>query len=385
MARILYVSQGYCTHDRRFLERLAEMEHEIFVLPCAADSMQHDLPRVGASIHWLPPLTPGELSPATRNWLAAARHFDRLVRKVAPDLIHAGPVQTGGFFAALSGFHPLLAMSWGSDVLLAPSETKALEQITKFTLRRADAAIADCETVRRRIAEFSSLPMDRIFTFPWGVELCKFRPKSSALELRSRLGWTGCKVVITARALEPDYGIRVLLGAIKTVLRQRGDVRVLMLGDGSLRKSVERFIRTNHFESRIHLAGRVPEEMLPDYFAEADLYASAAPCDGSSISLLEAMACGLPVVAPDNQGNREWITDDENGWLFPTRDAKALAGKLMLALRDDAARAVAGRANVKIVSERADWRHNSTKLSEAYERLLGAKIRRRSYAQLQNR
>lgn len=386
MARILYVSQGYCTHDRRFLKRMAEMEHEIFFLPCAAASIQSDLPRVDAPVQWLPPLARGELSPGTRDWLAAAKRFDRLVHKIAPDLIHAGPVQTGGFFGALSGFHPLLAMSWGSDVLLTPEKSSALNQITRFTLRRADAAIADCQAVRRRITEYSSLPMGRIVTFPWGVDLEQFRPRASSLDLRGRLGWTKCKVVITARALEPPYGTCVLLQAIKILLQQREDARVLILGDGSSRKSVETFIRTNHFESKIHLAGRVPEEMLPDYFAEADSYASAAPCDGSSISLLQAMACGLTVIVPENEGNGEWVTDDENGWLFPAGNAEALAKQLIAALRDDAARAVAGRANVEIARERADWRRNFARLSEAYDCLLGAKIARRSpNAQLQNR
>ena len=386
MARIRYVSQGYCTHDRRFLKRMADMEHEIFFLPCAAASIHTDLPRVGAPIHWLPPLTRGELPPGTRNWLVAAKRFDRLVHKVVPDLIHAGPVQTGGFFGALSGFQPLLVMSWGSDVLRSPKKNAALNQITRFTLRRADAAIADCQAVHRRITDYSSLPMDRIFTFPWGVDLDQFRPRTSSLDLCSRLGWTKCKVVITARALESTYGTSVLLQAIRTLLQQREDTRVLMLGDGSLRQPVETLIRRNRFESKIHLAGRVPEEMLPDYFAEADLYASAAPCDGSSISLLQAMACGLPVVTPDNEGNREWVSDNENGWLFPADNAKALAEQLIAALRDDAARAVAGRANVEIARERADWRRNFAKLSEAYDCLLGAKIARRSrYAQLQNR
>lgn len=365
---------------------MREMKHQIFFLPCAAGSIQQDLPRVGAPIRWMPPLAHGILSPTTRDWMAAARRLDRLVRQVAPDVIQAGPVQTAGFFAALTGFHPLLIMSWGSDVLLTSGANVPLTQITRFTLRRADAAIADCQAGAQRIAELSSLPMDRIFTFPWGVELGRFCPKRPSLELRSRLGWKGCKVVITARALELTYGTTVLLKALKTVLQQQGDARVLMLGDGSLRKSVETFIRANHLESRIHLAGRVPEEMLPDYFAESDLYASATPCDGSSITLLQAMACGLPVVVPENDGNREWVRDGGNGWLFPARQPKALAEKIALALRDEAARAVAGRANVTLVREKADWQRNSTKLSEAYESVLATERTKSSPdAQLQNR
>lgn len=386
MARILYVTQGYCSHDRRFLTRLAEMEHEIYFQPCEATSVQSDLPRVNGSIRWQPPLSGEKLSPATSAWLTAALRFRRLLRELNPDLVHAGPVQSGGFFAALSRFHPFLVMSWGSDVLSVPEQSAALKQITCFVLRHADAAIADCHSVRQRIAQLGEMPSNRIVTLPWGVQLDTFRPRVSTLQLRRQLGLTNYKVVITVRDFEPIHATPLLLAALKIILQQSPEIRVLMLGDGSLRSSVEVFIQANHLQSKINLAGRVPERMLPDYFAEANLYVSATPCDGSSISMLEAMACGLPVVVPENEGNREWVTDGENGWLFSAGDPKALANKILRALEDDSARDVAGRANVQIARERADWERNFTKVAGLYDKLLvNRNIRRPCHARLQNR
>ncbi|HLW81500.1 MAG TPA: glycosyltransferase family 4 protein [Candidatus Acidoferrales bacterium] len=385
MARILYVTQGYCTHDRRFLERIVEAGHEIWFVPCEAASVQSDLPRVSGSISWLPPLGRRGVAPGSSAWMAAAGRFRRVVNEVAPDLVNAGPIQTGGFFAALAGFHPLLMMSWGSDVLFVPDQTVRLKGITQFALRRADMVIADCEAVCRRIAEFSGLRSGRIVTLPWGIDLEQFQPKVSALQLRRRLGWEGCKVVISTRSFEPIHGSLIFLEAVKRVLSHASDVRILMLGDGRLRKRVETFIQENELADKVYLAGRVPEEMMPDYFAEANLYVSATHCDGSSISLLQAMGCGLPVVVTKGYGNNEWVTDGENGWLYPAGDASALAAKIMQALRDDASRTVAGRANMQIVRERANWSRNCSRVLEAYDKLLGNKSAgRMRNAQLQN-
>jgi glycosyltransferase involved in cell wall biosynthesis len=386
MARILYVTQGYCTHDRRFLERIVEAGHEIWFVPCEAASVQSDLPRVSGSISWLPPLCGGKVAPGRPEWIAAAWRFRQVVDEVAPDLVHAGPIQTGGFFAALAGFHPLLMMSWGSDVLFVPDQAVWLKWITQFALRRADMVIADCEAVCRRIAEFSGLRSGRIVAFPWGIDLKRFQPKVSALQLRKRLGWEGCKVVISTRSFDPIHGTLTFLKAAKQVLRHAGEVRVLMLGEGRLRKRVETFIQENGLADKVHLAGRVPEEMMPDYFAEANLYVSATHCDGSSISLLQAMGCGLPVVVTQGYGNNEWVTDGENGWLYPPGDANALAARIMQASRDDASRTVAVRANLQIVRERANWSRNCSRVLEAYDKLLGNKSAgRMRNAQLQNR
>lgn len=135
------------------------------------------------------------------------------------------------------------------------------------------------------------------------------------------------------------------------------------------------------------MASQVPESVLADYFAEADLYVSATSCDGSSISLLQAMACGLPAVVADAYGNREWVKPGENGWLFPPEDDQALAKAILQALAADDARRIAREANIRITRARADWGRNFPLILGAYEQLLAEKASRemRDHAQLQNR
>lgn len=387
MARILYVSQGYCTHDRRFVDRLLREGHDMWVLPCEAAAVQSDLTSVAGGVRWLEPLSERPVLPGTSPWAAAAMRFCQVARSVSPDLIHAGPIPTGGFFAALAGFHPLLMMSWGSDVLSFPDESPLARRITEFALRRADIVIADCEAVRDRVREFSGLAPEQIVCLPWGVNLKTFRRKASTLGLRERLGWSDCKVVVSARTLEPIHNPLVLIDALGIVLAQRRDARFLMLGDGSMKPVVQSLIEKHNLSQRVHLAGRVPENAIVDYFAESDLYVCATECDGSSISLLQAMACGLPAVVVNGYGNKEWIVDGENGWLYPAGDREGLARTILHGLANDSVREAAGQINVRITRERADWEKNFERVLTAYEELLvGADdYEVRENAQLQNR
>lgn len=340
-----------------------------------------------SGIQTLAPLNDSELRPGTSAWTLARNRFQQIIHEISPDLVHAGPINPGGLLTALADFHPALMMSWGSDVLMTPDEECSAKKMVQFSLRHCDMAIADCEAVRERVMKLGGFPPERIVTLPWGVDLDVFWPKPSSLRIRQQLDWTDCKVIISTRALEASHSPFIFLKAVKQVLSACDDVRVLILGGGSLTDAVKSFIQANGIWHRVYLASQVPESVLADYFAEADLYVSATSCDGSSISLLQAMACGLPAVVADAYGNREWVKPGENGWLFPPEDDQALAKAILQALAADDARRIAREANIRITRARADWGRNFPLILGAYEQLLAEKASRemRDHAQLQNR
>ncbi|HEV2288676.1 MAG TPA: glycosyltransferase [Candidatus Acidoferrales bacterium] len=205
--------------------------------------------------------------------------------------------------------------------------------------------------------------------------------------MRKIFGWEDCKVVVSARALEASHGAMDFVRAMTCIVNQQPDIRVLMLGDGSLMPEVRGYVQSRGIAEKFHLAGQVPEDLVPDYFAEADLYVSAAPCDGSSISLLQAMGCGLPVVVADAGGNREWVKHETNGWLYLPANIGALVAATGKALDSSELWPQMGRTNVNIVKARANWDENSQQLLCAYETLLHHKHAKEKHsdAELQNR
>jgi glycosyltransferase involved in cell wall biosynthesis len=117
---------------------------------------------------------------------------------------------------------------------------------------------------------------------------------------------------------------------------------------------------------RVHFAGPVALEDLPTYYRAADLYLTASRSDGSSVSLLEAMACGLPAVVSDIPGNREWVSTDVNGWRFTPGRPDALADGLRAAFAARESLAEMGRRARSIAEARADWDRNFPRLLGAY-------------------
>jgi glycosyltransferase involved in cell wall biosynthesis len=125
----------------------------------------------------------------------------------------------------------------------------------------------------------------------------------------------------------------------------------------------------------IRTLGPYVKEDMPKWFRAADTYVSCAQSDGTSVSLLEAMATGLPAVVTDIPSNREWVLDGRNGWLAAARSTGEFADRLLRAARlSPKQRRLFSKRSQRMVEERADWDRNFPRLLEMYERLTGMSI-----------
>ena len=359
--KILYFSLDYTPHDHRFLSALAETEHDVFYVRLQRGPSQTEDRPVPAKVEQV--LWAGGQDEF--RWIDLPKYvmgLRRIVKRIQPDLVHAGPIQDAGFIAALTGFHPLLSMSWGFDLMQDAERNAFYRRATRFVLRRADAFASDCEATRERAIAFG-MPRERTIVFPWGVDLQQFSPQRSALSRQKKTkGFT----LLCNRSWEPRYGMDVLARAFVRVAGARADVSLLLIGEGSLAADIHRILERGDASDRVQYGGRVPQSALPRHYHMADLFISASHVDGSSVSLLEALACGLPVIVSDIPANREWVTDSVNGWLFPDGDADALAAKILWALEKRKAMHEMGRAARATAEARADWKKNFPKLLEAY-------------------
>jgi glycosyltransferase involved in cell wall biosynthesis len=223
--------------------------------------------------------------------------------------------------------------------------------------------------VREKVQALVPTLDDQIVTFPWGIDLEHFNPHSSALSLRQDLGWTENPILISTRTWEPLYCIDGLIHAFGMIRERHPAVRLILLGDGSQGPLIRGLISELNLDDYIHAPGRVGYELLSEYFCLSDIYVSSALSDGTSISLLEAMACGLPVVVAESYGNIEWVEPSKNGWLFSPGNPESLAIALDNALSNPSRRAAMKRSNVTHVARRADWNKNFPQLLRLFQRL----------------
>lgn len=378
--RILYFTREYTTHDRRFLAALAQTGHQVYYLRLENRGRtleDRPLPPGIEIVSWAGGRAPARLALGPRLLL----DLKRVIRELKPDLIQAGPLQTAGLLAALTGFRPLVSMSWGYDLIFDARRDVFWRWATRFTLQRSAVMVGDCATIRRLAISYG-MPDEKIVTFPWGVDLEHYCPQGPRLLFDDHPGSPRPFTLLSTRGWEPIYGVDVIARAFTRVAREIPELRLLMLGGGSQADLLRRIFREGGIGDNLQGAlsgpaqviypGLVNQQQLPQYYRSADLYLSASHSDGTSISLLEALACGTPALVSDIPGNREWVqpaapADEQVGWLFPDGDDRALSAAIHTALENRARLPEMGRAARQLAEQRADWRQNFQELLRAYD------------------
>lgn len=368
--KVLYLSDNTSGHNQRFLEKLSQAGLEVWFLdPTSNCGAEGWLPE---GVHWVRTnrTLPRNSDPAT--FAGFLPEFQRLLGEIGPDLVHAGPIQSCGHLAALSNYHPWLLTSWGSDLLFHAQRGPEWKRATEVALSRADAFFCDCDAVRARAKQLVEMPDSRILQFPWGIRRGSFGPVGALPSEEVFTREPGTQVFISTRSWEPLYGIDTLLQAFQRAYRVDSSLRLLLLGSGSEAGRVREFVDVHRLSRVIRTPGTYGKEDMPKWFRAADAYISCTQSDGTSISLLEAMATGLPVVVTDIPSNREWVEEGHNGWLAPARSTEEFADRLLRAAHlSPEQRSLFSERNQRIVKERADWDRNFPRLLEMYERLTG--------------
>jgi glycosyltransferase involved in cell wall biosynthesis len=191
-------------------------------------------------------------------------------------------------------------------------------------------------------------------------------------------GWDGTPLpavphdhptIVCVARLRREKGHEVLLDALVLVRREVPDVRLLLVGGGPMRSTLEARASALGLGASVEITGDV-RDVWP-YLASADVFALASPSEPFGIATVEALAAGLPVVAPDGGGTPELVKPGVTGLLFPPGDVGALAAQLVRLLRDPILRrAMAPAGRELAASLRVD--HTVARYLELYERLLSA-------------
>jgi glycosyltransferase involved in cell wall biosynthesis len=358
MVRILYFSREYTVHDHRFLTALVNSQYQVYYL--CLEQRGHALedrsiPQGVEQVDWA-----GGRRPF--RWIDFPRllsNIKRVLSDVKPDIVQAGPIQTAALLVALSGYQPLISMSWGYDLLIDARRNPFYRWTTRYTLSKSAVMLGDCATIRKEAVTYG-MANERIVTFPWGIDLEQFTPGEAKPERETFS-------VLSTRGWEPIYGVDVLAQAFIMAARQQPSLRLVMLGNGSMKNQLRQIFQEAGILNQVEFPGQIGQADLPRYYHQADLYVCASHSDGTSISLLEALASSLPVILSDIPGNREWVTPGVQGWLFPDGNASSMAQCILEAQKNRTQRIELGRAARRLAQQRADWNKNFPELFKAYE------------------
>lgn len=185
--------------------------------------------------------------------------------------------------------------------------------------------------LRENLVRLTWINREKVVPILNGVELDRFRKIPNVRE-----GYHFCEaedmIIGYVGRLEPVKNCSLLLKAIPRVKEQVPRLKVLIVGNGQLRHELENLAHKLSVDGNVHFLGERTD--IPELLNLMDIMVLTSVSEGLSNTILEGMACGLPIVASDVGGNPELVDDGVTGFLFPSQDVNALAQKLIILAKD---------------------------------------------------
>lgn len=311
----------------------------------------------------------------------ALRGLGRLLRRY--DAVHAHYAVPSGviglWFRRLAG-RPLVVTVHGSDVLVLPDRFPRLAPVLRRVLHGADHVIAVSRFLRDRIVDRFGVPPERITVQSAGIDTRVFRPGAPGAEaVRERYG--GQPLVVFAGNLIRQKGVDILVRAFARVRERLGSGHLVLVGpsvDEAYQDLLRARVASLGLDGHVTFAGPRPPAEVAAFMAAADVFVLPSLEEGLGLVVLEALACGVPVVGSRVGGIPEIVQDGDYGLLVPPGDVNALAGAIRRVLEDASFRQRARQYGPRVAAGH-DRRRRAAELVVLYRSLqTGAEGTRRS-------
>lgn len=352
---IAFFANANWVHGRRFASFFAERGHRVVMM----SFKKAELPGVEVI-----PLREPHLK--VFDWFTCNQRARKILNDIQPDIVHYHIAPSYSYLAATLGYRPSIITIHGADVLCTPHEVVyntryalPLMPITIWALNKVDyvTSVSGHLTTLMRAYGVSD---SRVATFQYGVEP----------ELFFKINHpTDASVVLSTRNYYNFYRLDILIEAAPLVLAKHPEVTFLFAGDGPTHRDLERRINRLGLGDRCRLLGSVTSDVIQQLCASSAIYASPSAIDGTSLSLLEAMAAGLYPVVSDIPANRFWIRQNEGGKLVSGSNPNVWADAILDALDNAVKREKAAVINREKVREHADWKSNMLRMEQIYYEL----------------
>lgn len=352
-----------------YLRGLAERGHTLHVAVPRVE-LRGALP-AGMHLHPLP-MRSGAL-----GRLAYIRGVRRLAKRLSASLRfdiaqQFTPVDTGLSLAMLGTGIPLVlgpySGHWAPEAFGPPQPERWLPKLKHavrdglawFQQQQARALVITCPAAIERIASRRAR-QSRVHVVSHGIDSHAYLERDGVPNKPS---------ILFLANLEYWKGIFTLLDAFDRVADEIDDSTLEIWGDGAETPAVERRIQQSPFRDRIHCRGRAPRDQVAQIMRAHSVYCMPSYGEPFGMTLLEAMACGVPVVTTD-AGGPPYIVQQAGARIVPMRDVERLADALIEILSDQALQKTMGACNRRRVEQEFDWSRSLNRMESVYAQILG--------------
>lgn len=267
------------------------------------------------------------------SFFIATFELASLIRKERVDLVHANSIYISeqSLFAAKLAGVPCICHVRDLVPVLGAGKVK----MTAF--KKMDKIIAISDAVKKDLTEKLSVPMEKVVRIYNGVDTQEFNPGISGESFRQEFKLGSSRLVGMVGRLSPEKGHEIFLRAASQTVRDRKDVRLIIvgssdLGPGDYRGKLDKLIERLGIKEKVVFTGF--REDLPQVMAAMDIIVMPSTAEPFGRVIVEAMACGRPVIATNSGGAPE-IISEECGFLVEPQDPRGLKEKIIYLLEDE--------------------------------------------------
>ena len=292
----------------------------------------------------------------------ATRQISRLIRDVRPGAMHCGKCLPEGFIASLMKRRYGISFACfvhGEELTLAAT-SRELSWLTRRVLHDAAHVIANSAHSKTLLRKWG-LADDKVTVMHPGVDTSRFVPSPADVEARQRLGWLDRTVILTVGALQKRKGQDMMIRALPALRARFPNVLYSIVGEGWERAYLERLADELGVRDRVQFRGVPTDIELVTCYQQCDVFALPNrqvgwDIEGFGIVLLEAQACGKPVITGSSGGTSEAIGPGETGVVVPCETVEPLVNAVSQILEHpDRAAQMGARGRDRAVTQ-FDWR-----------------------------
>lgn len=281
-------------------------------------------------------------------YLKSVPRIRKIIKDIRPDIVHAHYASSYGLLGALTNFHPLIISVWGGDVIDFPVTSIFHRIIFQFSIRKADRLLTTSHFMADLLKKYYKKSIE---ITPFGIDVTLFTPGIKFPFFDQEFD----AIIGCIKGLEWYYGIEYLIEAFEIVVSKLKDKRLklVIVGSGAIEQKILNMIKLKNLENQILLTGKIDYDQIHYYHSLLDIFVAVSVYQESfGVAVIEASACGKPVIISRVGGMIEVVDENLTGYIVPPQNADELADRIIKLVLDPELRLKMGQAGrEKVINE----------------------------------
>jgi glycosyltransferase involved in cell wall biosynthesis len=311
MRKLLLISSN-TIHTYKYLQLVEDYFDEVLLIT-NEKSKVYDYPTVELNFNL-----------KIKTLFSTVKEIKKQIELFQPSIIHIHQANSYAFFALLAcrkSFIPTVLTAWGSDVLILPKSNFLLKKMVRFNLRNADFLTSDSIYMAQEMEKIAPLK-NRIIIANFGIDVTPITCEKE-------------NIIYSNRLHKKLYRVDKILEAFSLFYTNNNtDWKLVIAATGTETDTLKIKVAELNLEHAIEFVGWIQKEDNEKWYSKAKIWVSIPESDATSISLLEAMACGCIPVVSDLPANREWIQSGLNGIIVNDLESDFISDALKLNLAE---------------------------------------------------